>query len=52
MEKVICKDHICEYGMECCCKVCEKLNECDEVCDGMDAAGLEEPCPWRSEVKE
>ena len=49
MKKSICKDHECEYEKEICCRDCECANNCVEVCDGMDAAGLAEPCDWRVE---
>ena len=49
MKKSICKDHKCEYEEIICCRDCERISECDEVCDGMDAAGLAQPCDWRVE---
>ena len=46
----ICKDHICEFNKKVCCRDCEDADTCAEVCDGMDAKGLEEPCDWRAEI--
>ena len=48
-KKATCKDHVCEYGSRVCCRDCEVVDTCDEVCDGMDAKGLQEPCDWRAE---
>lgn len=48
-KKAICKDHACEYERRICCRDCELAVTCDEVCDGMDAEGLQKPCDWRVE---
>lgn len=48
-EKVKCMDGKCEFEHEECCRDCEKAETCKEVCDGMDAKGLQKPCDWRAE---
>lgn len=48
-KKATCKEHECEYERTICCRDCESAESCDEVCDGMDAKGLQQPCDWRVE---
>lgn len=48
-KKAICMEHLCEYERKICCRDCELSETCDEVCDGLDAEGLQQPCDWRVE---
>lgn len=48
-KKSICMDGECPYERTVCCRDCELAEHCDEVCDGMDAEGLSQPCDWRVE---
>lgn len=48
-KKAICMELLCEYERIICCRDCELSETCDEVCDGLDAEGLQQPCDWRVE---
>lgn len=46
-----CMDGKCYRDRDMCCLSCEDSDTCEEVCDGLDAAGLEAPCYWKIYVE-